>query len=66
MPPDPPTWAADAAVAAFGGASAPPLQNYFLRLCTFLRKGSVSLFKSDLALAMGEGGRVSLQLVYMQ
>jgi len=32
MPPDPPTWAANAALSAFGGASAPPLQNYFLRL----------------------------------
>ena len=33
MPPDPPRWAANAALATFGGTSAPPLQNYFLRLC---------------------------------
>jgi len=31
--PRPPTWAADVAVSAFGRASAPSLQNYFLRLC---------------------------------
>ena len=34
MPPEPPRWAANAALSAFGGASAPQLQNYFLRLCS--------------------------------